>query len=157
LAAIFKKEPYLAKYFEMLMNDPAIKKAKKNGLKVIVGGPGAWQFRYREKAVKNFGIDCVIEGEAENVIGKLVNAAMNGDELSSHYEVGVGEAPSLEEIPDIVGPSINGLIEIGRGCEFCNVTLRSLRWYPIEKIERELSVNLNSGVIIQAHAYTRKM
>ena len=149
LAAIFKKEPYLAKYFEMLMNDPAIKKAKKNGLKVIVGGPGAWQFRYREKAVKDFGIDCVIEGEAENVIGKLVNAAMNGTELPNHYEVGVGETPSLEEIPDIVGPSINGLIEIGRvccrGCEFCNVTLRPLRWYPIEKIERELSVNLHSG------------
>jgi radical SAM superfamily enzyme YgiQ (UPF0313 family) len=149
LAAIFKKEPYLAKYFEMLMTNPAIKKAKKNGLKVIVGGPGAWQFRYREKAVKDFGIDCVIEGEAENVIGKLVNAAMNGTELSSHYEVDVGETPSLDEIPDIVGPSINGLIEIGRGCcrgcEFCNVTLRPLRWYPIEKIERELTVNLNSG------------
>ena len=53
------------------MHDPEIKKAKSNGLKVIVGGPGAWQFRYREKAVKDFGIDCVVEGEAENVIGKL--------------------------------------------------------------------------------------
>ncbi len=154
LAAIFKKEPFLAKYFEMLMNDPAIKKAKDNGLKVIVGGPGAWQFKYREKAVKDFGIDCVVEGEAENVIGKLVNAAMNGEEIPRHYEVGPGEAPSLEQIPDIVGPSINGLIEIGRGCcrgcEFCNVTTRPLRWYPIEKIERELEVNLKSGYVTGA-------
>ncbi len=154
LAAIFKKEPFLAKYFEMLMKDSAIKKAKENGLKVIVGGPGAWQFKYREKSVKDFGIDCVVEGEAENVIGKLVNAAMNGEEIPRHYEVGPGEAPSLEEIPDIVGPSINGLIEIGRGCcrgcEFCNVTLRPLRWYPIEKIERELSVNLKSGYVTGA-------
>ena len=41
LAAIFKKEPYLAKYFHVLINNPAIKEARKRGLKVIVGGPGA--------------------------------------------------------------------------------------------------------------------
>ena len=154
LASIFKKEPYLAKHFQALLKSPAVKKAKQNGLKVIVGGPGAWQFRYREKAVKALGIDCVIEGEAENVIGKFFRAAISGEEIPSHYEVGVDEAPSLEEIPDIVQPSINGLIEIGRGCcrgcQFCNVTLRPLRWYPIEKIDRELSVNLDSGKVTSA-------
>jgi radical SAM superfamily enzyme YgiQ (UPF0313 family) len=149
LASLFKKEPYLAKYFQVLLKNPEVKKAKQNGLKVIVGGPGAWQFRYREKAVKDLGIDCVVEGEAENVIGKLFRAVIEGQEIPSHHEVGVGETPSLEEIPDIVKPSVNGLIEIGRGCcrgcQFCNVTLRPLRWYPIEKINRELSVNLDSG------------
>jgi len=154
LASIFKKEPYLAKHFQALLKCQTVKKAKQNGLKVIVGGPGAWQFRYREKAVKNLGIDCVIEGEAENVIGKIFRAAISGEEIQSHYEVGIDEAPSLEEIPDIVQPSINGLIEIGRGCcrgcQFCNVTLRPLRWYPIEKIDRELSVNLDSGKVTGA-------
>jgi radical SAM superfamily enzyme YgiQ (UPF0313 family) len=154
LASIFKKEPYLAKHFQALLKSQTVKKAKQNGLKVIVGGPGAWQFRYREKAVKALGIDCVIEGEAENVIGKFFRAAISGEEIPSHYEVGVGEAPSLEEIPDIVQPSINGLVEIGRGCcrgcQFCNVTLRPLRWYPIEKIDRELSVNLDLGKVTSA-------
>jgi radical SAM superfamily enzyme YgiQ (UPF0313 family) len=149
LASIFKKEPYLAKHFQALLKMPAIKRAKKNGLKVIVGGPGAWQFRYRECAAKDLGIDCVVEGEAENIIGKLFKAAAEGQEIPRHYEVGVAGTPSLEEIPDIVKPSINGLIEIGRGCcrgcQFCNVTLRPLRWYPIEKVERELNVNLSSG------------
>ncbi len=152
LAYIFKKEPYLAKHFQALLKSPAIKKAKQNGLKVIVGGPGAWQFKYREKSVKDLDIDCVFEGEGENVVGKLFKAAIEGQELPRHYEVGVGEVPSLEEIPDIVQPSINGLIEIGRGCcrgcQFCNVTLRPLRWYPIEKIHRELDVNLSSGKAI---------
>ena len=151
LASIFKKEPYLAKHFQALLRSPEIAKAKRNGLKVIVGGPGAWQFRYREKAVKELGIDCVLEGEGENVVGKLFKAAFEGQELPSHYEVGVDEVPSLEEIPDIRNPSINGLLEIGRGCcrgcQFCNVTLRPLRWYPIEKIERELNVNLQSGKV----------
>lgn len=149
LASVFRKEPYLAKYFQILLKNQAIKKAKQNGLKIFVGGPGAWQFNYREKAIKDLAIDCIIEGEAENVVGKLFRAAIEGDEIPPHYEVGAREAPSLEEIPDIVQPSINGLVEIGRGCcrgcQFCNVTLRPLRWYPIEKIDRELSVNLNSG------------
>jgi radical SAM superfamily enzyme YgiQ (UPF0313 family) len=149
LASIFKKEPYLAKHFQSLLMSPAIRKAKKSGLKIVVGGPGAWQFHYREKAAKDLGIDCVVEGEAENVIGKIFRATIEGQEIPSHYEVGIGEAPALEEIPDIVQPSVNGLVEIGRGCcrgcQFCNVTLRPLRWYPIEKINRELSVNIDSG------------
>jgi len=149
LASIFKKEPYLAKHFQSLLRSPAIKKAKQNGLKVIVGGPGAWQFHYREKAAKDLGIDCIVEGEAENIIGKIFKGAIEGEAIASHYEVGVDEAPTLEEIPDIVQPSVNGLVEIGRGCcrgcQFCNVTVRPLRWIPLEKINRELMVNINSG------------
>ncbi len=149
LASIFKKEPYLAKHFQVLLKSPAVKKAKENGLKIIVGGPGAWQFQYREKAAKDLGIDCIVEGEAENIIGKIFKAAAEGQEIPRHYEVGIDEAPVLDEIPDIVHPSVNGLVEIGRGCcrgcQFCNVTLRPLRWYPIEKIDREISVNIDSG------------
>ena len=148
LAAIFKKEPYLARYFCLLLNNSAIKEAKKRGLKVIVGGPGAWQFRYRQKFVEEHKIDCIVDGESENVVGKLFRAALEGKKLPQYYEISVGETPRLEEIPDIVQPSINGLVEIGRGCcrgcEFCNVTLRPLRWYPLEKIKREISLNLKS-------------
>jgi radical SAM superfamily enzyme YgiQ (UPF0313 family) len=149
LASIFKKEPFLAKHFRNLLRSPAVQKAKQNGVKIIVGGPGAWQFHYREKAIKDLGIDCIVEGEAENIIGKVFKGAIEGEAILSHYEVGIGETPSLEEIPDIVHPSVNGLVELGRGCcrgcQFCNVTLRPLRWYPIEKIDRELNVNINAG------------
>jgi radical SAM superfamily enzyme YgiQ (UPF0313 family) len=148
-ASILKKEPFLAQYFRNLLEKPAIRKAKKHGLKIIVGGPGVWQFRYRPKFVEEFGIDCIIEGEAEKVIGKIMRAALNGENLPKYYEVSVEETPSLEEIPNIVNPSINGLVEIGRGCcrgcKFCNVTLRPLRWYPLEKILREIDVNLKYG------------
>jgi radical SAM superfamily enzyme YgiQ (UPF0313 family) len=150
LASIFKKEPFLAKHFHELINNPTIREAKKNGLKVIVGGPGAWQFRYRPQFAEEKAIDCVVEGEAENVIGKIFKAALNGEDVPKHYEVSVNETPSLEEIPDIVQPSINGLIEIGRGCcrgcEFCSVTLRPLRWHPYEKILREINVNNAGGI-----------
>jgi len=149
LASIFKKEPFLAMHFHELINNLLLEKQKKNGLKVIVGGPGAWQFRYRPYFIEEKAIDCVVEGEAENVIGKIIRAALDGEKLPTRYEVTAKNAPKLEEIPDIVQPSINGLIEIGRGCcrgcEFCNVTLRPLRWYPYDKIMRELAVNVKVG------------
>jgi radical SAM superfamily enzyme YgiQ (UPF0313 family) len=154
LASIFKKEPYLAKHFQTLLKSPAVKKAKQKGLQIIVGGPGAWQFKYRKKSVNDLDIDCVVEGEGENVVGKLFKAALDGQELPRHYQVSISEVPSLDEIPDIVQPSINGLIEIGRGCcrgcQFCNVTTRPLRWYPIEKVMRELDVNLDSEKVTGA-------
>jgi radical SAM superfamily enzyme YgiQ (UPF0313 family) len=151
LSTIFKKEPYLAKYFRVLLDNPSVKRARKRGLKVIVGGPGAWQFRYREKFALEHGIDCVVDGEGEKVVGKLFKTALDGDELPMYRFVGVEETPGLDDIPDIGRPSVNGLVELGRGCcrgcEFCNATLRPLRWYPIEKIQREINLNVKSGKI----------
>jgi radical SAM superfamily enzyme YgiQ (UPF0313 family) len=143
-------EPYVAKHFHLLLEKPELVEAKKRGLKIIVGGPGAWQLMLRPKFVDDHGIDCIIDGEAEKVVGKIFKAAIEGGELPKFYEVDIKESPSLNEIPEIRNPSINGLIEIGRGCcrgcQFCSVTLRPLRWYPYEKIEKELQVNVNSGI-----------
>jgi radical SAM superfamily enzyme YgiQ (UPF0313 family) len=155
-AAILKKEPFLAQHFRMLLEKPEIKAAKRRGLKIIVGGPGVWQFKYRPEFVKRHGIDCIIDGEAEKVVGKIVRAALNDEELPQYYEVPIEETPNLDEIPDIVAPSINNLIEIGRGCcrgcRFCSVTLRPLRWYPYDKILREINVNkrIGSGACLHA-------
>jgi radical SAM superfamily enzyme YgiQ (UPF0313 family) len=149
LASVLRKEPFLAQYFRHLFELPEVRQAKKRGLKIIVGGPGVWQLSYRPKFVEKYGIDCIIDGEAENVVGKIFRAAIDGEPLPANYEVSVAETPSLEEIPNIVNPSINGLVEIGRGCcrgcKFCSVTLRPLRWYPIEKILEEIDVNLKAG------------
>jgi radical SAM superfamily enzyme YgiQ (UPF0313 family) len=151
LAFILNKEPFLAKYFRLLLSQPQVRKAKKNGLKIIVGGPGAWQCQYRPKFVDKYGIDCVIAGEAETFVGKIVKAAVEGQPIPKYYESNIEETPKLEEIPEIVNPSVNGLVEIGRGCcrgcNFCSVTLRPLRWYPMEKILREIDVNMKVGGI----------
>lgn len=149
LAAILKKEPYLAKRFRTLMENPAVKEAKRRGLKIFVGGPGSWQFHFRPNLVKKYSIDCIVEGEAEKIVGKLVRTALNGEELPQYYKVGLKEIPNVKEIPNIIMLSVNGLVEIGRGCcrgcKFCSVTLRPLRWYPFEKILTEVTVNLESG------------
>lgn len=148
-AAVLKKEPFLAHRFRLLMESSCIRMAKRRGLRIIVGGPGVWQFKLRPSFVEKYGIDCIIEGEAEKVIGRIMRKALKGEPLPKYYEVGIEETPSLEEIPNIVNPSINGLVEIGRGCcrgcRFCSVTMRPLRWYPTEKILAEIDVNIKWG------------
>ena len=150
LAAILKKEPFLAQHFRHLLDSPAVKKAKANGAKIVVGGPGAWQFNHRPRFADAHGIDCIVEGEAENIIGNLFAAILKGAAVPKHIEVKANEAPVLTDIPTIMKPSVNGLVEIGRGCcrgcEFCNVTLRPLRWFPFEKVLREVDVNVAGGI-----------
>jgi len=149
-AALFKKEPYLAIHFKSLLSRLALRRMNGNDIKIVVGGPGAWQFEYRPKFVEDYNIDCVVEGEGENVLRQIFQALLRGEPVPRHFKVGNESAPSLDQIPDIVNPSVNGLVEIGRGCcrhcEFCNVTLRPLRWFPPEKIMREMKVNVAGGV-----------
>ncbi|MEM3997229.1 MAG: radical SAM protein [Pyrobaculum sp.] len=151
---IVGKEPMNAMFFKRFMERlaPHIAKAKaENGLRVIVGGPAAWQWLYFPELVERWGIDVIFDGEGERLIVDLVKNAIEGRPLPRYVYVGVSEAPAVEEISTIKYPSINGLVEIGRGCPrgcaFCSVTLRAMRWYPLEKIEEELKVNARAGVV----------
>ena len=44
---------------------------------------------------------------------------------------------------------MHGMVEVmrgcGRGCKFCDVTLRPLRYYPVEKVQKEIEINMNYG------------
>ncbi|MBI5348534.1 MAG: nucleotidyl transferase AbiEii/AbiGii toxin family protein, partial [Chloroflexi bacterium] len=72
----------------------------------------------------------------------------NGKKLHGRF-VNFWDRPEIDEIPDIVEPSMHGMIEVmrgcGRGCKFCDVTLRALRYYPPEKVKREIEVNIKKG------------
>jgi radical SAM superfamily enzyme YgiQ (UPF0313 family) len=70
---------------------------------------------------------------------------------TTHYGrfIHYGYEPSVDEIPSIVNPSMHGMVEVmrgcGRGCKFCDVTLRPLRYYPVEKVKKEIEVNIKYG------------
>jgi radical SAM superfamily enzyme YgiQ (UPF0313 family) len=59
------------------------------------------------------------------------------------------EEPSVDEIPTIINPSMHGMVEVmrgcGRGCKFCDVTLRPLRYYPVDKVRKEIEINMKYG------------
>ncbi len=147
--AVTKKEPVNRKYFIKLMESKPIREFKKRGGKIIVGGPAAWQWLHVEDFWEEWGIDTVIDGEGEKVIVDIAQRIIDGRSLPKYVYVAPREVPSVDEIPIIKGASVNGLIEImrgcPRGCRFCSVTLRPLRYIPLDKIIAEVRVNMKYG------------
>ncbi len=135
-------EAYMTTKFKEILNHPAVQKYKP---KIIVGGAGAWQLEDAETR-KKFGVDCVIIGEGE----KAVKALFNGGGLDAPLP-GVVYGPVVEEqdIPLIQGGTIDGIIEIargcGRGCAFCVPTLQRYRCLSVERILEEVDLNLKFG------------
>ena len=142
-------ETYSAIHFRKLVTNPIY---RNNGVRVIVGGPGAWQLADERIAAK-LGIDCVVVGEGEITGVEIFERALKGDDLPRVVE---GEIVPLDRIPSIKNPTINGIVEIargcGRGCDFCIPTLRKLRYLPIEKIVEEVKINTAAGLSILLHA-----
>lgn len=140
---------YMSIKFEELVNHPSVKKYKP---KIIVGGPGAWQFEKSESQEK-LGLDCIVIGEGEKEVNKLFKQAINGESMP---KVVHGEVLEEEEIPSIKKPTIEGIVEIargcGRGCAFCVPTLQKYRCLPINHILDEVRVNLKAGKQPLLHA-----
>lgn len=147
---ITKKEPINRRSFIRLMESKAVKAMKKKGVRFVVGGPAAWQWLWEPELVDRWGIDLIIEGEADKVIVEVTKKLLDNEPIPKYISVGAKECPGTDEIPLIKAPSINGLVEITRGCprgcRFCSVTLRPLRHMPIDRILKEVEVNVVNGV-----------
>ena len=140
--SLLGREAYTAYFFRTLMTDPAL---RSSDARIIVGGPGAWQLA--NDSVRNaIGIDTLVEGEGELVAPQLFRDALEGRALPQM--VSGGTVP-VDRIPVIKGPTINGTVEIsrgcGRGCEFCSPNMRQVRHIPQERIIEEVKLNLASG------------
>ncbi len=140
--SLMRKETYTAFYYRKLLANSSF---RENGVKVIAGGPGAWQLA-NERIMAKFGIDCVVVGEGEITAVEMFKRALNGEKLPRLVE---GEVVPLERIASIKNPTICGLVEIargcGRGCKFCIPTLLNYRCRPIKQILDEIKVNLKAG------------
>lgn len=126
-------EPINAYEFRRMILHPEVQ-SRRPGLKVIVGGPGGWQIEHKG-LVDQWGIDCVVHGEAEESVIPLFEAAMRGETLPKRVEC---KSPKLESIPAGVNRSTFGVVEItrgcGRGCQFCSVALRNGKSLPLDHI-----------------------
>jgi radical SAM superfamily enzyme YgiQ (UPF0313 family) len=156
---VMRKEPLNCVNFKRLLSLPHVRAARQQGMKLVAGGPCAWQLapatRTKVPWIGEFldsvgGIDCVVEGESDLFVRELVKKVLNQEFVPPHIVLGAKDAPKIEQIASIRHASVNGLIEIGRGCcrgcSFCSVTTRPTRWYPLEKIEQELKVNAAAGI-----------
>uniref|UniRef100_A0A7C4W3X3 B12-binding domain-containing radical SAM protein n=1 Tax=Geoglobus ahangari TaxID=113653 RepID=A0A7C4W3X3_9EURY len=116
----------------------------KDRVRIIIGGPGSWQLKWDEYW-KNF-VDCIVIGEAEEIVPDLFRKALSGESLPKVVYCG---GPDVEKIPTIKNPSVNGLVEVsrgcGRGCRFCSETLKGRRDIPLSKILEEVRLNVKGG------------
>jgi radical SAM superfamily enzyme YgiQ (UPF0313 family) len=126
-------EPINAAEFRRLITHPAIA-AHRAHLKLILGGPGAWQIEHKGLTAQ-WGVDCLVAGEAEEVVEDLFERAVRGEALPARVDC---SSPRLESIPAPVNRSTFGVVEItrgcGRGCQFCSVALRSGKSIPLDHI-----------------------
>jgi len=114
--------------------------------KIVVGSQAGWQFELKQDLTEELGIDHVIWGECEHVLGDIFRDIETG--VADKF-IKIKTWAEVEEIPPIVNPSYKGMVEVmrgcGRGCRFCSPNLRKARFYPIEKILQEVEVNLRFG------------
>ncbi len=151
------RTPVNRKSFIEFISHPAIWEAKeKYGMKIIVGGPAVWQWEACGEALKKWPVDLLVDGEADRVIVDIAERVLEGGALPRKIVVNPKDSPRIADIPEIKLPSVGGLVEImrgcPRGCKFCSVTLRPLRFMPLDKIEREILVNLESGQGVVLHS-----
>ncbi|MEM1734736.1 MAG: radical SAM protein [Desulfurococcaceae archaeon] len=130
--------------FNLLMK--RIRKLKKKyNFHVVLGGPGAWQIlRFTEP--EKMGITCVVQGEGEEVAPIVVSKILANEPVDKVVE---GNGVDASKIPIIRGATIYGAVEItrgcGRGCAFCSPTMQMRRDIPIDKVVRNIEVNLKEG------------
>jgi len=161
--------PYVKREFENLIS--RINKARKcSKAKLIIGGPGVWEAMVHPEELDRLGIDYAFQGEVEDVCCALfrgiseesisTNLFCKGfqtfdDKFHKYFSLHEKfisrqafskQSPNLEDIPEIINPSISALVEVmrgcGIGCDFCEVTLRKLRYYPLDRIQKEIAVNV---------------
>ncbi|MCL5788525.1 MAG: B12-binding domain-containing radical SAM protein [Candidatus Marsarchaeota archaeon] len=158
-------------WYDLMARLNRARKGKK--AKLLVGGPGVWEFTMLPEEFSKSGADYAFQGEADDIAhllfsqiaqGKLdhnifYEGYMSFDENFRRFyrpdsrfisrRPGGRSAPTLDEIPLIMKPTMKGLSEImrgcGIGCDFCEVTLRPLRYYSPEHVAQEVLVNAEAG------------
>ncbi len=149
----------------------AVRKGTK--AKLVIGGPGVWEFTLLRDEIDGYNFDYVFQGESEDIIDQLFLQIPTGDLDSSLFYngylsyddnfrrvmkkddlfiargIGVSAYPKLEDIPLIQGPSTKGMVEVmrgcGVGCDFCEVTIRPLRYYSPKDVAKEVAINAAAG------------
>lgn len=165
-------KPWVRLEFESLIARLNKARAGKKA-KLVVGGPGVWELTVLPEQMEALGIDLAFQGEADDVANELFEdistGAIHGPEYFQGFSSfggdfrrswlqhpnfvtrrpGQKQFPNLDEIPLIRGPTVKGLVEVmrgcGIGCDFCEVTLRPLRYYTPEMAKSEVAVNAKAG------------
>ncbi len=135
---------YTAMAFNDLISNPLL---KRYGSRLIVGGPGIWQLEEHPERLDEWRIDCLVDGEAEGIVGELFTKAIRGESIPRRVR---SKPIDTASIPLIKNPSSSGIVEItrgcGRGCQFCSPDLLMFRSIPKDRILKEVELEVRHGL-----------
>lgn len=142
------EEPINAYHFRKLVTSAAVQGARRRGVVIMLGGPGAWQFGPQE--MKYYGVDIVVEGEGEFLFPEVVRSLLKGGvRLPARYKADHTMIPEVKDIPPLLGGTVGGIVEVsrgcGRGCSFCMPTLRKIRHRPVTDVVRDVETIVAAG------------
>ncbi len=136
---------YTAAVFDEIIRNPLLKKYNS---KLIIGGPGIWQLEEHPEMFREWGIDCLVSGEAESIVGPLFESVLKGEPLPERASS--SRPMRSDKVPLIKGPSTGGIVEItrgcGRGCQFCTPDLLFFGSIPKENILKEVEIQVRHGL-----------
>ena len=136
---------YPYRMFRQLMGNIRRLKDAYPHVKVVLGGPGAWQMREKIRS-RELPIDYLVTGYAEGNVSSIFHRILSGDEIPTIIE---GESVSAEQIPTIRRPSTMGVVEISRGCglgcAFCTIRKTAMIHLPHETIIKDVRTNVEMG------------
>ncbi|MFQ5997978.1 MAG: B12-binding domain-containing radical SAM protein [Candidatus Bathyarchaeia archaeon] len=135
------------RFVELCERINRIRQKRNLKFKVVVGGPGTWQLDVRPETSRLLGVDHLIIGETEHVIDHVFQDIEKGERPEV---IKIPTWPKKHEIPPIVNPSMQSIVEVmrgcGRNCEYCDPNLRAARYMDHEKILDEVEVNVKGGI-----------
>lgn len=139
----FGGESLNAAEFKDLLTHPTILTHKP---KIIVGGAGVWQIR--DAGLQDaLGIDVLFQGEGEEEMVPVIDQLLQGAAEKRYYHS--TKTPDRDKVPVIRNAASYGAVEItrgcGRGCAFCSPTNRRKYSFPLERIMKEVDVNVKGG------------
>jgi len=116
-------------------------------VRLVVGGPGAWQLARDERARRRLGVDHVLTGYFET----------HGPGIFRRIAAGKPSPPVFhcrwspsDRIPPIRGATVMGVVEISRGCglgcDFCTIARVPMVHLAPEAVLADVRTNLAAGV-----------
>ncbi len=116
-------------------------------LRIVVGGPGAWQLASRDGQRTGLGIDHVLTGYCEAQVARDFRRLAEGEVPPP---VVACEWTGLAHVPAIRGATVMGIVETSRGCglgcDFCTLAKVPMVHFPPEFVAADVATNVAAGV-----------
>ncbi len=116
-------------------------------VKIVVGGPGAWQLAQHNADCERLGVDHVLAGYCEREVAEVFRRIAASEGVPTVFQC---RWEAQDAVPPIRGATVMGIVEISRGCglgcDFCTLRDVPMTHLPVETVLADVETNVASGI-----------